>query len=65
MKEAVVRGFPASIVAELERCAVNEAGDGRKRKEGFRVETVECCPAELDSSPASAIKFLSDAGQVT
>lgn len=37
----------ASFVAEGKRSTVDEAGQCRKRREGLRVMSAECCPGEL------------------
>lgn len=58
VKENVVCWLTTSFVPEVDRCVVNEAGDCRKKKDGFMVTAVEFFPGKLDYIPASATDFL-------
>lgn len=64
MNEDLVCRIPASFVAEVGKCVMNEEGNCRKRRDCLMVKTVECHTGELDSVPAYAPELLCDAGQV-
>lgn len=63
VKKAVACRTPASFVATVGRCVMNEAGDCKKRKDGFIVKASEFCPGELDFIPVCALELLCDTSQ--